>query len=68
MGSLNGENGSLFAQARQLVNGRSLAELQSRDHWLKGKGRGGHSGLPRCLDIILDPRPVLAMPLPLRPD
>ncbi len=53
---------------RTLVYGLSLAVLQSRDHWLSGKGTCGHSGLPRCLDLILYPRPVVAMPLPLRPD
>ena len=30
--------------------------------------RVGHSGFSLSLDLILDPRPVVAMPLPIRPD
>ena len=54
--------------ALQKAYGRSLAVLQSRDHWLSGKVREGHSGPRCCLDLILYPRPIMAMPLPLRPD
>ena len=36
--------------------------------WLSGTDRGGHSCLARCLDLILYPRLVMAMPLPLRFD